>query len=296
MNILRVVFAEWLKRPISTGMTLFGIAVTLTLPMLLHTLVVNLGDALQGWSDRPGIVLYLNKSVSEVDIANIHNDIVSKQNVDEVTIIDKQQGLEQLIQNALSSTLWNSSDSNPLPDVIVVHPVSQISETDFYYLSNLLGKMNGVDDVQVDLEWLQQVSAITDLAYQIVFIFWLLLFCGIGIIISNTVRFIIAASEDEIRIISLVGGTWNYIRHPFLVRGLLLGFIGSCISILLFFLCLFFLKPLVENLVVIYQSDFNSTFIPGRMILNTLILATLMGGLVAWLTVTHFLRTADSRL
>ena len=296
MELVRSVFSIWLKQPVSIGLALFGIAVTLSLPMLLHTIMVNLGDALHGWSERPGIVLYLETTTSETDANKLIDVISVNPAVAQISFIDKQQGLDSLLKGGAVSVLQENIESNPLPHVIIVNPVIDLPKTEFDKLSESLSPLPGVHEIQVDYEWMEQIQAVTGLTYRIVFVFWSLLLFGIAMIISNTVRFMISTSEDEIHIISLVGGTWNYIRRPFLLNGALLGSVGSCLAFILFGLCVLYLKPALGDLIFVYQSHFVATFVPVVMLVSTVILATTVGGLAAWFTTTRFLKNLSSRM
>ena len=296
MELIRSVFSTWLKQPVSIGLALFGIAVTLSLPMLLHTIMVNLGDALHGWSERPGIVLYLDTKISETDANKLVDVISVRPEVEQLSFIDKQQGLDSLLKSGAVSVLRENMESNPLPHVILVNPVADFPKKDFNQLSGWLSQLPGVSEIQVDYEWIEQIQAITHLSYRIVFVFWSLLLFGIAMIISNTVRFIISSSEDEIHIISLVGGTWSYIRRPFLLNGALLGFVGSCLAIILFTVSVLYLKPALSGLIFVYESHFVATFVPAAMLVSTVFLATTVGGLSAWFTTTRFLKNLNNRM
>ena len=51
-------------------------------------------------------------------------------------------------------------------------------------------------------------------------------------IISNTIRLTVFARRKEIAIMKYVGATNGFIRWPFVIEGMMLGFIGSIIAVL----------------------------------------------------------------
>ena len=67
------------------------------------------------------------------------------------------------------------------------------------------------------------------------------------IITLNTIRLAIYISREEISVMQLVGASKNYIKGPFVVTGILVGFVSSLITIALFFPSLYWLGGLTQN-------------------------------------------------
>ena len=63
----------------------------------------------------------------------------------------------------------------------------------------------------------------------------------------TTTAFKIAVKKDEIELMQLLGASNNYIRKPFLIEGIVFGFIASSIAFLVFFGILFYIQPYMTN-------------------------------------------------
>ena len=71
---------------------LFGIA--LVLPGSLWLFYTNLVSLDDDWQGKPGMVVYLEPGISEVEIDVIKNSLVLMTDVEEVSVISAEEGLE----------------------------------------------------------------------------------------------------------------------------------------------------------------------------------------------------------
>ena len=94
-------------------------------------------------------------------------------------------------------------------------------------LTGRIRSMEGVDDVQSGSEWVQRMALVKQ------GLMLLGLFLGAGLlvtvifIISNTIKLMVYAREEEIEIMRLVGATESFIRAPFILEGMIQGFLGT---------------------------------------------------------------------
>lgn len=97
--------------------------------------------------------------------------------------------------------------------------------------------LNGVEDVRFNLALLQLLETRTDqLAMGGAVLGIFILFIAM-ILVFNTIRLTIYAKRDLIRAMKLVGATNGFIRRPFLVEGIVQGFIaGSAAAAIIYFL------------------------------------------------------------
>ena len=73
-----------------------------------------------------------------------------------------------------------------------------------------------VEDVQLDMEWLDRLDALLDMGRKLVLALGRGLGLGVILVVGNTIRLAIQSRRDEIIIVKLVGGTDAYVRRPFL--------------------------------------------------------------------------------
>ena len=98
------------------------------------------------------------------------------------------------------------------------------------YMETLKGK--GVDDTISDRDILQKLLSFSRLLTIIGSISLVVLGLAILAIIYNTIRLTVHARRREIRIMELVGATRGFIRVPFVLEGIIIGFFGSFLAAL----------------------------------------------------------------
>ena len=98
------------------------------------------------------------------------------------------------------------------------------------YLQTLKGK--GVDDTISDQAILQKLLSFNLWLTVIGSVSLVVLGLAILAIIYNTIRLTVHARRREIRIMELVGATRGFIRVPFVLEGIIIGFCGSLLAAL----------------------------------------------------------------
>jgi cell division transport system permease protein len=146
-------------------------------------------------------------------------------------------------------------------------------------LSNELKKVDGVDIVQLDTEWVSRFNAILDVIRRGVFLAAVLFALGILVIIGNTIRLDIENRRGEIEVTKLVGGSDAFVRRPFLYNGVWYGLAGGLIAGLIVAIVVAVLSAPVQRIAGLYGSQFE---LQGVGIVGWI--ALLLGGaLLGWL-------------
>jgi cell division transport system permease protein len=188
-------------------------------------------------------------------------------------------------------------EDNPLPAVFLVQPL--VSEPiDLAQTKDLMAKIAAlpvVDDVQIDMQWLQRLYSLTEMGHKIVLALGATLGLGVLLVIGNTIRLSILSRRDEIIVVKLVGGTNAYVRRPFLYTGVLLGLFGALIASIMLYSCVLWISSSIANLAELYQSQYR---LAGLGFLRFIVLLSL-GGLFglggAWLAVGKHLKDIEPR-
>ena len=177
--------------------------------------------------------------------------------------------------------------------MIVVTPELNILgnlETDMESFAKTLKNFPEVDDVQIDLEWVQRLRAIINIAERITLVIAILLGITVLLVVGNTIRLNIGGKKEEIEIVQLIGATNRYIRRPFLYEGVWYGFFGGIFSLVIVHFSLLFLVTPVETLANLYNSEFVISGVGVMIMFKILFASALLGLLGAWIAVGRHLR------
>lgn len=96
--------------------------------------------------------------------------------------------------------------------------------------------LDGVRDVNQMKGATQTLSTFNKLVSYVAVAIILILLCVAVFLISNTVSIGISIRKEEIGIMKLIGATNSFVRAPFLIEGIIIGFIGALIPLVLLFI------------------------------------------------------------
>jgi cell division transport system permease protein len=178
----------------------------------------------------------------------------------------------------------------------VVRPDAEFREAGrVQALSNELKKIDGVDIVQLDTEWVSRFNAILDVIRRGVFLAAVLFALGILVIIGNTIRLDIENRRGEIEVTKLVGGSDAFVRRPFLYNGVWYGLAGGLIAGLIVSTVVAVLSAPVQRIAGLYGSKFELQGVGLSGWVALLLGGALLGWLGSFIVATRELREIEPK-
>ena len=283
-----------LKQPIGSFFTCLVMAIALSLPMGLSLLLSNVERLGGSWQRAAQISLFLQLQASPPEAEQLRAQIAELPEVAAAEWISREQALEEFQQQSGLGEALKELPENPLPSVILVTP-KQVDKATLEALRQRLAELPKVEQAQLDLVWVERLSAILKLGEHFVFGLSLLLVLALLLVIGNTIRLHIENRRIEIEVIKLVGGTDSYVRRPFLYMGALYGAGAGLLAWLVLVFGLDWLNAAVVKLAGLYGSDFALGGVPLADGLSLLLGAVLLGYIGAWLAVARHLNELAPR-
>lgn len=280
------------RAPFASMMTVLVIAIALALPAGLYVFVHNIQMLTQEWQSGAQLSLFVKEEVSDEKALALSQELETYPGIDRIEFLSKKAALEEFKALSGFSQMLEALPENPLPAVIIVHP-SNIDAQALEALQNTLQELPEIAVAQLDLEWVQRLSALLHLGENIVWVLMLFLSAAVVLVIGNTIRLAIFNRQEEIAIIKLVGGTHAFIRRPFLYTGIWYGFIGALLALIMISVALMSLNHSVELLASTYQSNFKVLGLGLARGLDLLLLGIILGWLGAALFVFYHLRRIE---
>ncbi|KXO09947.1 Cell division protein FtsX [Marinobacter excellens LAMA 842] len=278
------------QTPVASLMTWTVMGVALALPVALLLLLGSLQGVSAGWESSARITAYLAMDVSLEQAGELAEEVRGDGRVLSVQLVDRDQALEEFRASSGLDDALDFLDDNPLPHTLLITPQDSARSADgVQALVRFVDGMDGIEQVQVDLGWLQRLNAMTDILARAVWALALLLGSAVILVIGNTVRLAIENRRDEILVAKLVGGTDAFVRRPFLYTGAWFGLGGGVVAWLLIQLSLWWLNGPIERLAGLYRSEFSLEGPGFDGALALIIIAMLLGWLGAWLAVKRHL-------
>lgn len=278
------------RHPVPTLLTVTVLGITLSLPIGLYLLTHNLELVSNEWQGKPQATVYLKKSATEQDVSRLDNWFSTQRSwITEVQYVEAKDALEEFkFLSGLGQAL-DVLNENPLPNMFILEMSETLPVEDYQDELTQLEEDESVEELKYDLEWVQRLQAILNLAQRTVWMVAGLLGLGALLIVSNTMRLSIANKKDEIMIINRIGATNTFIRRPFLYTGFIQGLLGALLAWGLIQAALHWLNEPVQRLANLYASDYQLTGLPMQWVLLILLTGGLLGWIASWATVSRHL-------
>ncbi|KJS14516.1 MAG: cell division protein FtsX [Peptococcaceae bacterium BRH_c4b] len=175
------------------------------------------------------IRLFLDSGLSRVDVRDMERELKKTPGIATVEFISREEALEEMKKNLgdRQDILEGLEEENPLPDAF---RVKAEKADNVPALAAELEEMKGVDQINYGRGMVEKLLAV---------IKWvrlagggLIIVLGVAalLLISTTIRLSLFARRKEIGIMKYLGATNWFVRFPFLLEGMILGFTGAVIA------------------------------------------------------------------
>ena len=280
-----------LASPFGFFMTISVLAIAISLASGFYLLKVNLQQLTQHLEASTRISLFLREEVSELHAAKLLETIKAHPKVQQATLIDKEQGLEEFKTYSGFGAAISALKTNPLPVVIEVLPKNSLTnKQDLEALLHEFQQSQDVDMAQMDMQWLERLQSIVCVGETTATLFNLMLAFAVVFITANTIRLELNNRREEVIIAKLVGATDMFIQTPFLYAGLWIGLISGIVAWFLVTAMMVILRPSVEALSALYGGHFHLLFFSFAETFKLLAISTLLGVAGSWGVLVYQLR------
>ncbi|MBT4832935.1 MAG: cell division protein FtsX [Porticoccaceae bacterium] len=296
-DTIRISLLKMMREPVQTLMTVAVIAIALALPTALYLTVENIQRLGSNFESSAQITVYVQNGAKPEAIKKLQDKLENLPAVDSVSYISAEQALLEFKALSGFGSALRYLEDNPLPAVFLVQPI--VSEPiDLAQTNSLIASiadLPGVEDVQIDMQWLQRLHSLTEVGHKVVLALGATLGLGVLLVIGNTIRLAIQSRRDEIIVVKLVGGTNAYVRRPFLYNGVLLGLFGALAASIMLYLSVVWISSSIADLADLYQSQYRLAGLGFLRFLMLMCLGGLFGLAGAWMAVSKHLKDIEPK-
>jgi cell division transport system permease protein len=216
--------------------TTIAATMTVLIGMFLLGLFIALGSWVVSWTDHVKkevlVKVFFEKNAKEGQIVAVRNQLARMPEVKSVVYVSPDDALERMRRQF--PELTENLASNPLP------PAFEVTPRRAENVDTIAGRLEpppaGVDKVDYAQKKTERVLKVAGIIEVVFLIASLVLLVASIILIANTIRLSIFSRRREIEVMKLVGATNWFVRGPFMLEGLICGFVGAFIAVILLFL------------------------------------------------------------
>lgn len=197
---------------------------------------------------RPQVIVYFDVNAEEPDILNIKETIEKSGKTSSVTYVSQNEALK---------IYQDLNKDNPLLLEMVsaqILPASlEVYATKPEFLAEIAQDLESesiVDEVNYQEVIVEKLVTLTTvLRHVAIGLFVFLLFISMTVLLTTT-AFKISVKREEIEVLQLIGATKWYIRKPFLLEGMLFGFVSGTIAFVLYYALFLYFQPFLLSYLV----------------------------------------------
>ena len=207
---------------------------------LFFSLVINIRYIVKNAEEGVAITVLFDEGIDQAQMNIIGEQIRQYQGVTQVEYISAEQAWEDFAEDYFGDEENAEKfgqgfiNDNPLANsasysVYIDHIEGQDALVEY------INGLEGVRTVNQLKDATQTLSTFNTLITYVAIAIIGILLCVATFLISNTIATGISIRKEEIGIMKLIGATNSFVRAPFIIEGLIIGFIGSAIPLVLLF-------------------------------------------------------------
>ena len=224
-------------------------------------------------------------------VAELQRKLEERPDVASTTYISKEDARAEFSaarSAAGQEDLTSYLSFNPFPAQVAVQLVNpREAEAVAAFLDAETAVVERVNDGQTGIDRLVGITGILRTIGVVI-----LAFVGLTVllIVINSIRMALMSRAQEIEIMRLVGASDRYVRWPFIIEGLLIGVIGSGVTLLLLLLASAPISDLARAIAGQVPVGFSES-LTTQLSLLVVVAGLGLGGLGAWISVRAYLRS-----
>ena len=209
---------------------------------------------------RVVVDVYIKGTATAQEKADLRSAIENTANVKSVEYISKAEALKRA-QGKNPEAFKQGAEllgSNPLPDSYRVTPEDPDKIGAIVQRLSAGGEpqLSAIDEVRDREEDTNKILSATGLVKGLTAGMAVLLVLASIALIANTIRLSVFARRREVEVMKLVGATNWFIRWPFVIEGMIVGFFGGLLAVLLLAIVkATFVDPLSERFALLAAPD-----------------------------------------
>ncbi|MEA2367178.1 MAG: cell division transport system permease protein [Thermoleophilaceae bacterium] len=209
---------------------------------------------------RVVVDVYIKEAATAVERAELRSAIEDTTNVKSVEYISKEEALATAKKKNPEAFKAGAEllGSNPLPSSFRVTPEDpdRLGQIVTSLSAGGQPQLAAIDEVRDREDDTDKILSATGLVKALTFGLAVLLILASIALIANTLRLSVFARRREVEVMKLVGATNWFIRWPFVIEGMIVGFLGGLLAVLLLgILKTTFVDPLAERFALLAAPD-----------------------------------------
>ncbi len=227
---MRESFSGFKRTKLSTFVSIVTISISLLLLGIFAVITINTTRFIDTLRDKVEMEAFLQEPMSRDEVSDLIKTVTEMSGVENVVYVSKEDAA-QIFKQQFGEDVQSVLEFNPLPRSLkITLEESYRSASRANELYGRLKATKGIESIIYRKALLEFIDKKTATAHNITLGLGLLISLSAIFLVSNTIRLAIYAKRRILRTMELVGATPGFIRLPFLLEGIIQGFVGGILA------------------------------------------------------------------
>lgn len=282
--LLKESLSGYRRYKLSFFLTVFSIFIAISLLGFFSYLFINAQLLVKEIRNRVQVEAFFYTYVTDSKADSLVKSLYSIEGISKVNYISKDEAKRRFIRET-GIDFKDVLNYNPLPASITIEIKNDFINKDYITaLKKYLLETKLISDVIYNQEFLDEIESKTSTFQKILIIIFAIVSISTVLLVSNTIRLAMQNKIDVINTMRLVGATHIFIELPFLIEGIIVGFLGSLFAAFL----VYGLHILISKLIIIEVLISKKILIV--LLLSVISFGSLLGFLGSFFTIKRFLK------
>ena len=263
-------FEKYHKRRLRSSYfsVVMSIAFVLFLIGLLGLLVLNTKNVSDYFKEQASITIFLNDDIEATRLTAFQNSLKAKEYTKSITYVSKEEAAE-IVKKENGEDFMEFIGYNPLKNSLELFLNADfVTSEKMEEIQNSLAKNSYVFEISYNKSL---IDLLTENVRRISL--WVLFFSALFaliamLLINNSIRLSVYAKRFTIKTMQMVGATKRFIRKPFILSSIKLGFFGAIVALIGLAITIYYLNNYFPELGLLDSDN------------DIMLLAILFGGVV----------------
>jgi len=289
-------FEKYQKRRLQSSYfsVIMSIAFVLFLIGLLGLLVLNTKNISDYFKEQASITIFLNDDIDKTQVTTFQNSLKEKNYTKSIAYISKEEAAE-IVKKENGEDFMEFLGYNPLKNSIELFLIAEfVTPESMEEIQSTLSKNSFVFEASYNKSLInlltQNVKRIS---------LWVLFFSGLFaiiamLLINNSIRLSVYAKRFTIKTMQMVGATKRFIRKPFIMSSIKLGFFGAIVALIGLAITIYYLNNYFPELGLLDTN--NDKILLGALFGGIFLIGIIITWLSAFFATQRFLNLKTDEL
>lgn len=257
--------------------TILTVAISLFIVGAFAVFVVNASTFIESQSNKTQLAVFIETSYTPEQAQDVGKKLENISGVESIEYISKEDAMKKTCKKYGGEEQWKEvfGDENPLP---YTYNITAVNPQDLEGISNESKLLPGVYKVDYAKNLVVQLVNMVESIRVVGIIVIAILFLSAIFLISTTIKLSVYAKRKEIMVMKYVGSSNGFIRGPFIVTGLLLGFMGAVLAAVILFSAYYYIMSYLITGISFLQLGYNPIQI--SIIISILLISGVIIGII----------------